>query len=86
MRRSADITNGLIVSEAAMMQLSDSIGRHYARQLSYEAAQRSVMENEPFTHAIANHPEMHGCDMVTLNVDGYTGQSGTLVDLLTKHS
>lgn len=86
MRRNADITNGLIVSEAAMMQLSDSIGRHHAHHLLYEAAQRSVMESVPFTHAIANHPEMQGRDMVTLDVDGYTGQSGTLVDRLAKHS
>ena len=40
------------------------------------------MEKVPFTRAIANHPEMQGRDTVSLNVDGYTGQSGTLVDLL----
>lgn len=84
MRKNAGITNGLIVSEAAMMQLSDQIGRHHAHHLLYEAAQRSVMENLPFTRAIADHPEMRGRDMVTLDVGGYTGASGTLVDLLAK--
>ena len=82
MGRNAEITNGLIVSEAAMMQLSDRIGRHHAHHLLYQAAQRSVMEGVAFTQAIAEHPQMAGRDMVTLNVSGYTGESGTLVDRL----
>ncbi|NNH31221.1 adenylosuccinate lyase family protein, partial [Rhizobium sp. SEMIA 4085] len=82
MSKNAGITNGLIVSEAAMMQLSDRIGRHHAHHLLYEAAQRSVMEGVAFTQAIAEHPRMAGHDMVTLNVSGYTGESGTLVDRL----
>jgi 3-carboxy-cis,cis-muconate cycloisomerase len=82
MSKNAGITNGLIVSEAAMMQLSDRIGRHHAHHLLYEAAQRSVMEGVAFTQAIAEHPRMAGRDMVTLNAGGYTGESGTLVDRL----
>jgi adenylosuccinate lyase/3-carboxy-cis,cis-muconate cycloisomerase len=82
MSHNAGITNGLIVSEAAMMQLSDGIGRHHAHHLMYEAAQRSVMEGMAFTQAIAEHPQMAGRDMVTLDVSGYTGESGTLVDRL----
>ncbi|PDV87739.1 adenylosuccinate lyase [Rhizobium sp. H4] len=82
MRRNAEITNGLIVSEAAMMQLSDRIGRHHAHHLLYEAAQRSVMESVPFTQAIAEHPQMAGRNMVTLDVGAYTGESGRLVDRL----
>jgi len=83
MSKNAGITNGLIVSEAAMMQLSDRIGRHHAHHLLYEAAQRSVMEGMAFTQAIAEHPQMAGRDMVTLDVSGYTGESGALVDRLT---
>lgn len=82
MKRNVEITNGLIVSEAAMMQLSDRIGRHKAHHMLYEAAQRSVMEGIPFTQAIAEHPEMAGHGMVTLDTAGYTGSSGTLVDRL----
>jgi adenylosuccinate lyase/3-carboxy-cis,cis-muconate cycloisomerase len=82
MSKNAGITNGLIVSEAAMMQLSDRIGRHHAHHLLYEAAQRSVMEGVAFTQAIAEHPQMAGRDMVTLDVSGYTGESGALVDRL----
>lgn len=82
MQRNIEITNGLIVSEAAMMQLSDRMGRHKAHHLLYEAAQRSVMEGVPFTQAIAEHPEMVGLDMVTLDAAGYIGVSAKLVDRL----
>jgi adenylosuccinate lyase/3-carboxy-cis,cis-muconate cycloisomerase len=82
MKRNIEITNGLIVSEAAMMQLSDRIGRHKAHHLLYEAAQRSVMEGIAFTEAIAGHPEMAGREMVTLDTAGYTGSSAALVDKL----
>lgn len=84
MQRNIDITNGLIVSEAAMMQLSDRLGRHKAHHLLYEAAQRSVMEGVPFTQAIAEHPEMAGLDMVTLDTAGYTGVSGALIERLAR--
>ena len=60
MRRHLDITDGLIVSEAAMMQLSDRLGRHKVLHMLYEADQRSVLEGVPFTTAIAEHSEMHG--------------------------
>jgi len=85
MKRNVEITNGLIVSEAAMMQLADRIGRHTAHHMLYDAAQRSVMEGIPFTQAIAEHPEMAGHDMVTLDTAGYTGSSGTLVDKLARN-
>ncbi|PVE52256.1 adenylosuccinate lyase family protein [Rhizobium rhizogenes] len=84
MRRNIEITNGLIVSEAAMMQLSDRLGRHKAHHLLYEAAQRSVMEGLSFTQAIAEHPEMAGLDMVTLDTGAYTGDSAQLVDRLAR--
>lgn len=86
MKRNIEITNGLIVSEAAMMQLSDRLGRHKAHHMLYEAAQRSVMEGVPFTQAIADHPEMADQGMVTLDTAGYTGCSATLVDRLTTNS
>lgn len=86
MKRNVEITNGLIVSEAAMMQLSDRLGRHKAHHMLYEAAQRSVMEGVPFTQAISEHPEMAGHDMVTLDTAGYTGCSETIVDTLAKNT
>jgi len=82
MTRKAEITNRLIVSEAAMMQPSDRIGRRKAHHPHYEAAQRSVMKGIAFTEATAGHPEMAGHEMVTLDTAGYTGSSRTLVDKL----
>lgn len=82
MKRNVEISNGLIVSEAAMMQLSNHIGRHKAHHLLYDAAQSSVIDGIPFTEAIARHPEMAGRDMVELDTAGYTGCSGQLVDQL----
>lgn len=84
MRRNLDITNGLIVSEAAMMQLSDRLGRHKAHHMLYEAAQRSVMDGVPFTTAIAEHRDMNGASAVTLDAASYIGESGALVDRLTR--
>lgn len=82
MQHNLELTNGLIVSEAAMMQLSDRLGRHKAHHMLYEAAQRSVMEGVPFPQAIAQHPGMAGEDMVKLEPADYTGASGDLVDRL----
>ncbi|MFB9948401.1 hypothetical protein ACFFP0_06040 [Rhizobium puerariae] len=69
-RRDPEITNGLIVSEAAMMQISGRIGRHRAHHMLHGAAQRSVMEGTPFTRAIAEHPDMAGFAMVDRDTAG----------------
>nr|WP_315191682.1 adenylosuccinate lyase family protein [uncultured Albidiferax sp.] len=62
MRRNLELTNGLIASEAAMMRLTQSMGRHEAHQLLYEAAQRAQSEDLPFLACIAEHPlfRQHG--------------------------
>ena len=56
MRRNLELTNGLIASEAAMMRLTQSMGRHEAHQLLYEAAQRAQSDGLPFLTCIAEHP------------------------------
>jgi 3-carboxy-cis,cis-muconate cycloisomerase len=48
MARNLELTDGLIMSEAAMMQLSPMIGRHKAHHLLYEAAQETAMHGTPF--------------------------------------
>ncbi|MBI5721107.1 MAG: adenylosuccinate lyase family protein [Burkholderiales bacterium] len=58
MRRNLDLTQGLIVAEAAMMQLTRLMGRHEAHRLLYEAAQRAQSEGLPFMVAIAEHPRL----------------------------
>lgn len=83
MRRNAELTHGLIVSEAVMMSLSQHMGRHHAHQLVYAAAQRSISEGLPFLDAIREHPlaKCHGlpADLErSLPLDSYTGESARL--------
>lgn len=87
MEHNLGLTNGLIVSEAAMMQMSNRIGRHHAHELLYDAAQRTVSEGIPFLEAIRQHEMMShlpGDQAIDLNPAAYTGSSGTLVDDLAR--
>lgn len=77
------LTNGLIVSEAAMMQMSDQIGRHHAHELLYDAAQRTVADGTPFLTAINEHPMLHSVSLarpIDLDPGAYVGATGALVD------
>jgi 3-carboxy-cis,cis-muconate cycloisomerase len=56
MLRNLNLSNGLIASEALMMRLAPSMGRHEAHQLLYDAAQRSQSEGLPYLAAIQQHP------------------------------
>jgi len=81
------LTNGLIVSEAAMMQMSDQIGRHHAHELLYDAAQRTVSEGIPFLEAIRQHEMMANLpedQAIDLDPAAYTGASANLVDDLAR--
>jgi adenylosuccinate lyase/3-carboxy-cis,cis-muconate cycloisomerase len=85
MRRNAELTNGLIVSEAVMMSLTQFMGRHQAHQLVYAAAQRSISEGLSVLDAIREHPLLrsHGLPAgfeKTLAIDAYVGESSRLVD------
>ena len=89
MRRNAELTNGLIVSEAVMMRLTATMGRHHAHHLLYEAAQRAIAEAIPFREAIREHPLLRehrlppGFLDEALSLDNYTGESGRLVDVVS---
>ncbi|MFD2265022.1 adenylosuccinate lyase family protein [Lacibacterium aquatile] len=87
MRRNLEISNGLIASEAVMMQLSDQLGRHHAHHMLYEAAQRSVAEGIPFLTLIrdsltaSGHPEI--AESVTIDPAAYLGEVESLISDLT---
>ena len=49
------MSNGLIASETAMMNMAREIGRHEAHHVLYEAAQRAQSEKIPFLTAIREH-------------------------------
>ena len=53
MRRNLDLSGGLIMSEALMLELGRRIGRQRAHDTIYDAAQASVVEVRPFTETLA---------------------------------
>ena len=58
MRRNLDLSGGLIMSEALMLDLGHSIGRQRAHDAVYDAAQATVTEGGTFRDHLAAHPEV----------------------------
>ena len=58
MRENLDLTGGLIMSERVMLALGAEMGRQRAHDAVYEAAQRSVNENRPFTETLSEEEEV----------------------------
>lgn len=83
MQRNLGLTRGLIASEAVMMALTRTMGRHEAHRLLYDAAQHAQTERRPFAESIAEHPlfvqragqlDLHQ----SLDPQAYVGQSALL--------
>lgn len=84
MARNLDLSNGLIASEALMMRLAQSMGRHEAHQLLYDAAQRSQSEGISYIAAIRQHPLLAAHPLPegwseALTPQNYIGASADLV-------
>jgi 3-carboxy-cis,cis-muconate cycloisomerase len=60
MRENLDLSGGLIMAEALMLELGKSIGRQRAHDAVYEAAQASVTESRPFRETLAAEPHVSG--------------------------
>ena len=58
MRQNLDLTGGLIMPERVMLALGSEMGRQRAHDAVYEAAQRSVNENRPFTETLSEEEEV----------------------------
>ena len=58
MRQNLDLSGGLIMSERIMLELGNTIGRQKAHDAVYDAAQRSVNENRPFSETLAEEEEV----------------------------
>ncbi len=58
MRRNLDLSGGLIMSEAIMLELGRQIGRQQAHDAVYEAAQAAFLEDKPFADALAAEPDV----------------------------
>ena len=83
MRRNLDLSGGLIMSEALMLELGRRIGRQRAHDAVYDAAQASATESKPFTAALAEIPDVAD-NMDAAQIDAlldptrYTGVSALL--------
>jgi 3-carboxy-cis,cis-muconate cycloisomerase len=53
MRENLDLSGGLIMAEALMLELGKQIGRQRAHDAVYEAAQGSVTQSRPFREMLA---------------------------------
>jgi adenylosuccinate lyase len=56
MRKNLDLSGGLIMAEALMLELGRQIGRQRAHDAVYEAAQASVTQDRPFRETLAADP------------------------------
>jgi adenylosuccinate lyase len=78
MRRNLDLSGGLIMAEAIMLELGTHIGRQRAHDVVYDASQGSVKEGRTFRELLAENKEIS--DRLTpeqiealLNPSRYTG-------------
>ena len=58
MRANLDLSGGLIMAEALMLELGKQIGRQRAHDAVYEAAQASVTQGRPFRDMLAKDPHV----------------------------
>ena len=58
MRENLDLSGGLIMAEALMLELGRQIGRQRAHDAVYEAAQGSVTQARPFREMLALDPHV----------------------------
>jgi adenylosuccinate lyase len=78
MRRNVELSGGLIMAEALMLELGKQIGRQRAHDAVYDAAQGSVTEGRPFRELLAADPSVSarlGAAQITALLDPaqYTG-------------
>src|SRR2546425_4124465 len=58
MRENLDLSGGLIMAEALMLELGKQIGRQRAHDAVYDAAQASVTQARPFRETLAEDPHV----------------------------
>ena len=58
MRQNLDLSGGLIMSEAIMLELGREIGRQRGHDVVYDAAQASVIEGRPFRDLLEESDEV----------------------------
>lgn len=80
MAANLDLTRGQILSEAIMMRLSASLGRHHAHEMLYEAAQRATEDNVSLADAIGQRDRRSGELAASIMPEEYLGAVQRLTD------
>jgi 3-carboxy-cis,cis-muconate cycloisomerase len=85
MRANLDITRGLIVSEAVMMELGRHLGRQYAHDLVYDICREVIASGRPLADLLAENAEVaRHLDRAALarlcDPANYLGEAGAMVD------
>jgi 3-carboxy-cis,cis-muconate cycloisomerase len=84
------MTNGLVMSEAAMMGLGPYIGREYAHDLVYDLCREAIRENRPLIEILAAHGEISK-HVTRAQLEAICepanqlGQAGVMVDRVLAH-
>ncbi|MBD0420405.1 3-carboxy-cis,cis-muconate cycloisomerase [Streptomyces sp. TRM S81-3] len=92
MRRNAELTGGLMLSERIAAALAPHLGRARAKDLLSGAADEAGRSGRPLAEVLASAPELAGRpDLVAalpalLDPRGYTGAAGLLVDRALERS
>lgn len=74
------LTRGQILSEAIMMRLSDSVGRHHAHAMLYDAAQRATAADISLSEAIGDEDAPSGTLAASILPKDYLGVVQNLTD------
>jgi adenylosuccinate lyase len=87
MRRNLDVSGGLLLSEAVMMKLGETIGRNTAHDIVYDAAMTAFEQGKVFRDLLledARVAEVMTADELDALLDParYTGLSAELVDAI----
>jgi adenylosuccinate lyase len=83
MRANLDLTGGLIVAEAVMLELGATLGRQHAHDVVYDAAQGAFTEGKSFSSMLSADPRVTGRiapDVIERLLDpaAYTGLCATM--------
>jgi adenylosuccinate lyase len=90
MRKNLDLSGGLIMAEALMLELGRQIGRQRAHDAVYEAAQSSVTEGRSFRELLAEEEHV-SAKLTPAQVDAlldpaqYTGLCATFAERGAAH-
>ncbi|HJO68765.1 MAG TPA: adenylosuccinate lyase [Rhodospirillales bacterium] len=89
MRRNLDITKGILLSEAVMMKLGETLGRQRAHDIIYEACMAAAVEGSTMKEALARVPAVADTFSdaeidALLAPEAYTGLAAAFADRIVK--